>query len=343
MKYIKLTVILLCFTMLGCMRHDPEPNENRGTDYEFDIVDYLDITAFGEDGNGYLEIKVKDITADDFFDDSEYIKVKKDLDNIDPYLIPTHSTSLKVSQDTLLKNGDVVTIEFPYNPDNLYSDMNIEDYDYVVSGLEEAEGLDLFNDEAVTFFADEEGGLHFHKKPGYLPDDIYEMLSYEIVTEDEVEPNKTVMSVTATLDETYLKEKGYYSSEVFFAKHGFKVALNVDKVLKEVVKPTDFSGMNSTKVESSLYEMLEKVEDEQLVKICNIQKSYKQKLNEPYSFTVIYYDLINGENVYFSRAFDAYFIDGELVYENIGRKDFAKEEYATETLPESDMIMKFMN
>ena len=102
---------IIAFSCVSC-RRTYAPNERRGTDYTYDFMDFIDITLYGEDGSGMLEISPVDITLQDFDTEDEYIRVKKDLSLINARLVQGQSsdTKIKVSRSTGLSNGDVVKI-----------------------------------------------------------------------------------------------------------------------------------------------------------------------------------------------------------------------------------------
>ena len=66
----------------GCLRQQKrkEPNEGRGTDYAYDFVDFINITTYGDNGDGYIEITQKYIDVYDFANEKDYSAVKKDLE-----------------------------------------------------------------------------------------------------------------------------------------------------------------------------------------------------------------------------------------------------------------------
>lgn len=341
-KLLKLMLLIVTPVMLftGC-KGNKQPNAKRGTNYDFDIVNYLDIETFGEDGNGYLEVKVKDISSEDFASDEDYIAVKKDLDNIDPYVIPEYKASINVDKATNLSNGDIVHLSFPYRKEELNSNLNIEEYEYLVDNLEEAEEIDLFSEDVVTFFATETGQLSYHKKYGEYPDELVDMLRYTITTKDELEPDKAVLNIEASLDEEYLQERGFYSTAVYLAKNGYRGSTTAEKVLRVIVEPTDFSGINSGLVESALYDAIYNLEGDALTKIVNLQKNAKQVANEPYSYTVIYQAKADDKVRTFKRSLDIYYVDKEFSVENIGMADYISDDYLKNTIEGGQKIIDF--
>ena len=97
MKTIIKTLICI-ITALSCIscRKTYAPNERRGTNYTYD---FIDITVYGQDGFGIMEISPVDIELHDFETEDEYIRVKKNLSLINARLVQGQSsdTKLKVS------------------------------------------------------------------------------------------------------------------------------------------------------------------------------------------------------------------------------------------------------
>ena len=105
---------IISFSCVSC-RRTYAPNERRGTDYTYDFMDFMDfidITLYGEDGSGMLEISPVDIELHDFETEDVYIRVKKDLSLVNARLVQGQSsdTKIKVTRSTGLSNGDVVKI-----------------------------------------------------------------------------------------------------------------------------------------------------------------------------------------------------------------------------------------
>ena len=339
MKKFLIFIFSVALLLSGCGR-SKEPNAKRGTKYEFDIVDFIEIETFGQDGNGYIEVTPKEITAQDFYSDEEYIKVKKDLDAINPYCIPGSNSTIQMSKYNGLSNGEIVVMTFKHSGE-LSSDMNIEPYEYVVNDLTPAEELDLFSEEAVTFFATEKGQLYAKTKKGYLPDELVNNLNYIISTNDALEANKSVLSIEATMNSKFLEENKYYDMGVYLAKNGYTAKLNAERVLKLVVSPDDISTLNSTSVENALYEALYELEGDNLLKVNCVQQTARQETNEPYTYLVIYCIDNDGTTEYMRRNVEIYNVEGEVAIENIGRVEKSSEENAKTPYEESKMIYSY--
>ena len=338
-----LICIIIAFSCVSC-RRTYAPNERRGTDYTYDFVDFIDITLYGEDGSGMLEISPVDIGLHDFDTEDEYIRVKKDLSLINAHLIQGQSldSKIKVSRSTGLSNGDVVKITVGLKKNELCSDMNIEPYEYVIDGLHDLERIDLFAEDFVSFYATEDGSLYAHiKDPKRYPEELTDNLRYRISVTDGVEPGRSVLSITVGMNEQYLKDSGYGTMDVFMIKHGFAAETTNDRVLEKMVYPIDFSASSSIAVERALYKALYAYEGDALVKICNLQQTPRQKISEPYCYMVVFSVDEDGTLRYFRRQIKMVYVDGEYVVIDSSDRESTAEKYVYEPFTESNMIMNF--
>ena len=342
MRRILLLAVSLMM-LIGCAGK-PEANKKRGTNYEFDFVDYIDIQEYGENGNGYIEVTPKDISLEDFYSEEEYIKVKHDLDNMNLVFQNGRyeSTALKISKTEGLSNGEIITLKVGMKKENLQSDINIEDYEYQVMGLKESQPVDLFGSDLVTFFVTTEGNVWYHVKDNKnLPAELIENIKYTIRYDGAAELNKSILQVEADMDETFLKESGYFSLPVFLAKHDLKAELASEKVLTNLVEPIEFSSASSSAIESELYEKIGEQETD-LSKICNVQQLERQKVAEPYTYYVTYYNTTDGERQYFRRAVILLGVDGEYVVYKLGGRESTQEQFAKSAFDNAEILLDFM-
>ena len=339
--------ILICIiTALSCVscRRTYAPNERRGTNYTYDFMDFIDITVYGQDGSGIMEISPVDIELHDFETEDEYIRVKKDLSLINARLVQGQSsdTKIKVSRSTGLSNGDVVRISVGLKKSELNSDMNIEPYEYVIDGLHDLAPIDLFAEDFVSFYATEDGSLYAHiKDPKRYPEELTGNLRYRISVTDGVEPGRSVLSITVGMNEQYLKDSGYGTMDVFMIKHGFAAETTNDRVLEKLVHPIDFNASSSFAVERALYNAIYEYEGDNLVKICNLQQTPRQKVSEPYCYMVVFSVDEDGTQRYFRRQIKMVYVDSEYVVIESGERESISEEYVYKPFTEANMIMNF--
>ena len=339
----KLKYLFIVLLLVGCSRAK-EPNSERGKDYTFDIADYIVITEYGENEDGYIEVVPKDITLNDFDSEEEYIAVKHDLDLINPLFRNGRSSSsaMKISKTEGLKNGDIITISFNVKQDKLQSNINIEEYEYQVSGLQVSEEIDLFGNDTVTFFTTTQGNVLYRKKNNNtLPPEFIENLQYIIHFTGNAEVDKTILSVEAKLNDDFLNENNYSSTSIYLAKHNLKAKLTTEKVLTMMVEPIDFSSATSSAIENTLYEELSEIETD-LTKICNLQQLERQKVSEPYTYYITYFNTTEDNREYYRRPVMLFCVEGEYFIQNIGNRETTKEDFATQAFDGAEIKLNFM-
>ena len=348
-RYIRtmiLFAVMISMLMLSGCKRKKIPNENRGTNYKYDFMDFVDVTTFGEDGDGYIEIKTKDIDVKDFENEEEYVNVKLDLDNMDLNYNPALTANngvIKLSKTEKLVNGEVIKIRINYKKENLKSDMNIETYDYVINGLSEAEEIDLFGENIVTFFGTEDGMLYYHLKPNnYYPQEMFDHLKYKIKTSEKLEVGKTILSITAELDDDFLKTEGYYSTKMWMKKNGYKGETETSKVLGVIVPPMEFGAVGTIKMEAALYDAIYTEEGDNLIKVCNVQKMPRQRTTDLYEYTVVYYNVENDMYTFYNRTVKMVQIDGDYQVLELGRRNSTQDLFVYAPYAESDMLVSFM-
>ena len=342
---IRLLAGVMCLSLCGCIRRKPHiPNEKRGNEYTYDFIDYVDIHVFGQDGDGYLEVKPKDISVRDFMSEGEYIGMKKDLDRLALYLIQGkdyYTSNLSASKSTGLSNGDIVTLSIRFK-EPLLMDINIEPYEYTVEGLGELKSIDLFGKKNVTFFATKDGMCYAHVLGKDMPEDLAENILYRISSDGTLETGKTILSVEADMDEGFLEEKEYHALKIYLAKNRLKGDTETEKVLNTIVDPINFSGLASAAVESALYDRLYQEEGSYLGKVCSLQKLPRQISEEPYGYTAVYYNMENGTPRYYRRGLKMVYVDGEFLVLELERRDSVEAAYAGRAFPDGEMVLNYM-
>lgn len=298
---------LLCLSTLctiwGCASSNQQSvslNENRGTNYDYDFVQFLDAELYGSEGDGFLEISPKDIQVSDFSSEKEYIAIKKTLDSLKLYYDPDEpnkESNLLVSKGTGLSNGDVITLSISDDFDGNTNDlnMNLESYEFKVEGLEEAKTLDLFDSTSVSFLALNDGTNTIYPvkiSGGNIADDILSQINYYASTEDEqpVE-GKTLIDVSAEIV-PIIDDNGNPKAttlKTWLGMKGYKVETEGEKVLREIANPVTFTTENQSKASSLLYKAIKK-EDSNIISVATIQQLFASEGSyDPYEYTVTYY------------------------------------------------------
>ncbi len=316
-------------------------NEDRTTEgYKYDWIDYCDISVYGANGSAYIEVTPKEVKASDFESDADYIAIKSILDDLNLSYIAganNSNTKLKVTPDSNLSAGDLVTFSITKTVDSKLG-FNTQEYEFRVPTLSDANMLDLFSEDNVIFY-----GLDGTNEIKYtftdnsvFSDDIKNNIVYKISADTEVaEADKTILTVSASLDSKFLNETGYPTTEQYLSKYGYRAdAYTVQKVLKEIAKPVDYQTVLKEKVVSALYEAIYNAEvssdgASNLNTICCVQQLEKDA-SDPYTQYVIYQDVnSNGDVFYLRRAFRAAYLNDKVFIVSLNNSENSKEEYAT--------------
>lgn len=342
-----LALTMCAGAMSGC-KADPQPNEDRGTDYKYDIVDYLEFNAFGEDGNGYLEITLKDFSASDFPSESDYIAVRKDIDSLNPYYVTNGSRS-GIDVDTpedMLSNGDIVTIEFDIDDDEKLSDLNTEAYEYTVEGLsEELPSLNLFGEDFVTIYGDENNQIHLSVVNSYY--DFASKLDYSYSSNvSELTVGQTVVDMEVSLDRDFCNENGYSDLDEFLAKeYGLKTeGTTGSTVLNKMASVIDFGTVSSTDLYNELTSFISTKSDysgdENINAILNIQRTEREMASAPYECVVVYSTFDGTSTQYFYKTVEIGYVDNKITIMNEGSTNSVwNEETAREPLSNTNTIV----
>lgn len=341
---ILLASVLTLGMFSGCAK-EPVPNENRGTDYKFDIMDYLDIETFGENGDGYLEITLKEVTAKDFANDEDYINVRKDLDELDPYYLTDGSSSgiSVTTPEETLSNGDVVTISFNLDDDEKYSDINTEDYEYTISGLEESlTSIDLFGSDFITIYGDSDNNIHLSKANSTY--DFIDYLDYTgSANENVLEEGKTVVDVEVELDYDFANEGNYSDLKEYLAKeYKLKADMTGSVVLSAIAKTVDYATISSSDLYNTLFDYISssKSDDDDMYisSILNIQRTEREIEMAPYECVVVYSTIKDNITTYYSKVVEIANVDGKLVIMNSSNTNTVDAEDARSLLNDTNVM-----
>ena len=255
-----IAAFVMLFGNSGCKAKEPqEPNAKRPTEFEYDFVDYLDIKAYGPDGQGIIEITPRNYSASDFYSEQEFISVKSLMDQLNLTYIQgeeNKQSNLYVSKTDGLSNGDVIEIgiddkKWKGEPD---LDINLNPYEFVVSSLTEGQKIDLFNNESVIIYGlKDTNTVYAHKTPktATLPKEIEDHIEYTVSTsETNLVPDVSIVNITATMDEEFLHnpENPYYNIDIYLKKHGYDYVSNGQTVLDAVVEPLNFTQATSNAI-----------------------------------------------------------------------------------------------
>lgn len=267
-KIINLLLIFFISIMLfGCsLFKEKGLNSERGTEYNIDFVDFIDIKLYGSEGYGFIEIKPKEFSLADFNSEDLYIRVKKIIDSLDLRINSNPnsiSSYLMVSPNQNLKNGDIISLSIRedwVNPDSQLT-VNIEPYLIQINGLEEGKVIDLFNDSSVLFYGlNNSNEVYAYKRSnGSIPSDVLDKLEYDVKTDDNnLEANKTVISINVSMDEDKLAEGDdpAFTMDTYLGRQGYIAEMNKEKVLTKIITPINNETIDEEKMMKALLEFL---------------------------------------------------------------------------------------
>lgn len=358
--FLTLCVLLLCSLCLTACSSDEEDgtlNSGRGTDYQYDFLQLIDIKLYGSEGAGFIEVSPKDLSVDDFDSESEYIAVMRAVESLGLYVGPdsTKTTYLTVSPNGGLSNGDVVTLSIEGFDGTISGiTLNLESYSFVVSGLGTATVVDLFDSSIVTFFGLEgTTEVYYQINDGSsLSSEILDNLVYTVsTTATSLEEGKTILDVTATLDETFLTtgDDPAYTTYVYFGRRGMLASQTSEKVLMTVISPIDFDEVDSEALMESLISYLNSQTitlsgQEVIFKSLGTLQQYYESSNSynPYTYTITFTVEVEGEERCLSVDLKIVELDGEyLILERSGNYKTATSAYCSSAFTEMTMIINF--
>lgn len=315
--------VLMALSTSGCVRSIVEgnsdkhiPNANRSTGHDYDFIDYLTITTWGADKDGYLSVTARDISASDFPSEQAYIDVSEDLKTLGIVYGQPVGNTIQVSKTSGLSNGDIVTISVGDTSNMLRTDINTDAYEYTVSGLGEAKQIDLFSSDIVTMYGTRENALYayVHNDGKIVPKELTDNLQYSFTTDSEtLQAGKTIVKATAALDTKFADGHEYESLTDYLAKHNLQADESKEFVLKEIIDPIDFTAIDSGTLMSAIYDRIS-ADDPSLSRVCSVQQSTNERLDaSDYAYMITYYDLVENTPVYYRVRALIHYIDGVFV------------------------------
>lgn len=319
-------VFILCgFMILGLVGCAPvggtKLNAKRGKKYDYDFVQFLDAKVYGANGYGFLDIKPKDLSVSDFKSEKEYITIKKLVNAMKLYIDPNNKdrdSYLTASQTSGLKNGDIVTLSISSDfelPEGAPS-INLEPYEFEVQQLKDPIDLDLFDSSSVDFVGIEGTTTIYPVKihDGAVPNDILDHIVYTATTDDKtLETGKTILSVSAELDQDSLKEEDPDNTDTsdqqaeqtlatYLGKQNYVSEVTGEKVLVDMAKEAEFNSSTNKTIRNILLKAIRNV-DNNIMDVATIQQSLTNSSSDEnkFNYLVTYYaypsdtaDLQNG-------------------------------------------------
>ena len=329
------TIALVALMIVGlsaCKEKEPE-----GPVYDYDFTDYLDISYIGPNEFADLEISLKDIDSDDFSSDTEFIKIKKFMTNLFPYIV--------ASKTSEITNGDVIQVGISSEYGDGAGDLNInlEVHSFEVNNLPDAIYYDLFDSDTVTFYGLEGSSDVLYKinQKSTLSQNIKDNLTYTVTIDtEEVEEKVSVMSIKASLKDSFLKTTKYSDTETYFKSLGYIVDLEGEKALKETVSYKDFEQLTDKDlIKEQLSEKIKEqgdIDGYTFSELLNVQKTQKAYI---YDLVAKY---VNGDKVaYVEFETKLAYLNGEIKYLSFNKLKTVNERFATEALDNCELLFTF--
>lgn len=329
--FTTLLITLMVFSLAACKKKEEGPT------YDYDFVDYLDIVYIGPNEFADLEITLKDFDSDDFKSDTEFIKIKKFMNELYPFIVADKNANLT--------NGDTINIGISSEYENTNTDLNINlgVHTYQVQGLKDAVYYDLFDTDTVSFYGLEgtKDVLYKINEKSTLSQNIKDNLTYTIsIDTDEVEEKISVMSIKASLKDSFLKTTKYSDTETYFKSLGYIVDVETEKALKNTISNNEFESI--TDVDTVKAQISEKIKEQgdidnyQFSELSNVQKTEKA-----YTYDIIA-KYVNGEKVaYVEFESKLAYLDGEIKYLSFNKLKTVNERFATEALDKNELLFTF--
>lgn len=327
-----LLIVLMFVGLAACKEKEPE-----GPTYDYDFVDYLNISYIGPNEFADLDISLKEINSDDFESDADFIKIKKFMNNLFPYVIANKTSELT--------NGDQlqIGISSEYEGGNGDLNINLDVHTYTVEGLPDAAYYDLFSEDTVTFYGLEGTSDVLYKvnQKSTLSQNIKDNLTYTITLDtDTVEEEVSVMTIKASLKDSFLKTTKYSDTETYFKSLGYIVDVDGEKALKETVTNKAFEQLSDKDlIKNQLTERIKEegdVDGYTFVELNNVQKTDKDYI----------YDIITkyekGDKVaYVEYETKLAYVDGEIKFLSFNKLRTVNEKFVTEALEGNEILFTF--
>lgn len=291
----------MSISLLACSSKEPELNAERGTNYKYDFMQFLDAQLYGPDGHGFLVIQPKEIQVSDFESEDEYISVKKAVDGLKLYYDPdqpNQNSYITLSAGEELSNGDVITIGISSEYDNSAASevgINLESYEFEIHDLKEAKSLDIFDSTSLALLALDDGTNNIYPVKiygGELSDEILDQISYKATSQDsKPKAGQTIVDVSADIIPLVDEDNNPLSTSLasWLYMQGYVAQTSAEKVVREIATPITFTENNKKIAKELLYTTL-KNDDDLFLSLANIQQvNASENSYNPYVYTVTYY------------------------------------------------------
>lgn len=366
-KFLKILCATLCLvSVTGCkMRTQTSAKQKPGyvinekrdaSGYKYDWIDFIDYTIYGSDGTAYIEVKPKNLKSSDFESDEDFIEIQALIEelnlNYSPSATNNNASKLSVSPSTNLSSGDVITLALKSSIDSSLGIYTAE-YEIRVPELESSKTIDLFSDDLVTFYGVDGVVEAYYQVTGSkitYPEELLNNLEYSISLTNvtEIEKDKTVVKVTASLNEDFADDNGYTSLAYYLNKLGYSVDTTERQVvIHNIAKQINFNTVKSADVVSALFDAIEAAEistdgKSNLNQICAVHRLSKDS-KDANAYYVVYQDMnSDGEVFYFRRQFRAVDLNDQIIILSLLNSEQTREEFATTPYENGEIVLNNM-
>lgn len=315
-----LLISLSLISLVGCNKEPEGLNPDRSTNHKYDFINYLKLDTVGPNGAAIIEVKISDFNVTDFETESDYIAVRKIMEKI--------VDSIVFDKSENLTNGDIITVGIAENFDTsiVTVDMNLEPIKLQVENLPEPVELDLYADENVSFFAlyDTKDVYADFPETSTFSAELKENLEYSISpqTDDKLEINSTILSITAKLSDELLlnPDTDYKTTDMYFKKHGYVVNLSGEKVLRNIVMPINFEQVDHQLILDTLKDRLSEEPitvgeiNYYFERVGSVQQLKDQKEGKAFEYIVMAeYSDANGQPAYFRLNVKMVYFNSKII------------------------------
>lgn len=330
-----LTGLLIVGMFLGLSACKQKPQEPT---YDYNFMDFVNYDFVGPSEFADLKLSLKEFTSKDFSSDTEYIKVKKYMNELMPYVL--------ASKTSEISNGDMITIGISEDFKGIDSELKFDltPYQFEVSNLKEATYLDLAGDTVVDFYgvSGTDQVIASIVKDCKLPKEVQENLRYDITIDtNKVIPYVSIMDINISLDNTFLQNTKYSTMEDYFKSLGYIVESHSEQTLKLYVEDKDLlAAKKSDAMRQLLNEKLQEagdIDNYEFVSVVNFQTTKTPYL---YNFVAKYQ---SGEKIayvlYESKM--VYLLDDSVQFLTLSKQRTVDEKYVAEPLEGNKMVYTY--
>lgn len=330
----KFLIVMLCLlTLVACKKPEQETHV-----YKFDFIDYLDIDLIGPDGYAVLDINIADFSVKDFANESDYITIKKAMNVLYDSIIPSKTENIS--------NGDVIQIGITntFNVEELNGlDINLNVHEFTINSLLPAKVMELFNEENVVFYGleDTKEVYYYFPRTSALTKEMEENIKYDISIDDEkVALNKTVLSLSVSLNEELLDSNTRYQTEQrYFLANGYITELEGEKTLKVIVKDKEMEKATGEELRMVLEEVAEKEVDKyELDQVVSFHKGEK-----PFEYFAVYKYTKDEKNVFIKYRLYMAYVNKEITVFSCNKEHTVDEAFATQALDNTTLLETWTN